>query len=124
MFGLFFLPLFFSFFFSFCWRWGSQGYCWFLSPGGTGEACCCKRTQVEPCYPQFNLPTGGQREVGRVGAHHSSWSLKEQRGCRGGDGGERDGCCLSPQLDSRAGDEALLACFSVIMKPALRGVVN
>lgn len=59
----FFLP---SFFFVCVCVWGgvNHGYCWFLSPGGTGEAWCCKRTQVLPCYLQFNLPTGGQRKVG------------------------------------------------------------
>lgn len=74
---------------------------------------------MQPCYPQFNLPTGGQRGVG--GADHGFWSLKE---CRGGDGGERGGWCLFPQLDSLTRDEALLVCFLVIMKQALMAVVS
>lgn len=63
---------FFCLSFLFVCGWGCLGYCWFLSPGGTGEACCCKRTQVQPCYLQFNLPTGGRIEVGEGGL---SWLL-------------------------------------------------
>lgn len=65
-----------------------------------GEACCSKRTQVEPCYPQFNLPIGARERSDGWGVIMAPWSLGGWRERRGGDGGESDGCCLSLQLNS------------------------
>lgn len=66
---------------------------------------------MEPCYPQLNLPTRGQREVGWMGAHHSPWFLKEQRESRGGDRAESSGrlsaCSYVFSVISRNGSDQL-----------------
>lgn len=83
-----------------------------------GRLAVVNEPKWSPVIRSLICPLGARERSGGLITAPGPW---RSRGCRGGDGGERGGWCLSPQLDSLTGDEALLVCFSCYNDASLNG---